>query len=167
MKVGHRLSFCVSPLSLRSCVLRPSWDQYFIEMTNVVKKRSTCLRRQVGCLIVKDNHILASGYNGVPSGITHCETTGCLREQLKVPSGERHELCRGLHAEQNAIIQAAYHGVSIGGSTLYANTKPCSICTKMLINAGVVRIVYEQHYKDDMADAMLQETKIIIEHFKG
>jgi dCMP deaminase len=148
-------------------ILRPSWDQYFIEMTNVAQKRSTCLRRQVGALIVKNNHILATGYNGVPSGITHCEFTGCLRQQLKVPSGQRHELCRGLHAEQNAILQAAYHGVSINGATLYCNTKPCSICTKMIINAGIVRIVYEMYYEDQLADSLLAETNIIIEEFKG
>ena len=142
--------------------MRPDWDLYFLEITNVVKKRSTCLRRQVGALIVKDNHILATGYNGVPSKITHCSETGCLREQLNVPSGERHELCRGLHAEQNAIIQAAHHGTSIKDSTLYTNTKPCSICTKMIVNAGIKRIVYEEYYKDKLADDILSETDIIL-----
>lgn len=140
--------------------MRPEWDEYFIEMTNLVKKRSTCMRRQVGCVIVKDHHILATGYNGVPSGITHCEITGCLREQLKVPSGERHEICRGLHAEQNAIIQAAYHGISINGSTLYCNTKPCSICAKMICNAGIVKVIYEVGYNDPLADEMLYEKKV-------
>jgi dCMP deaminase len=142
--------------------LRPEWDSYFLEITNVVKKRSTCLRRQVGALIVKDNHILATGYNGVPSKISHCSETGCLRKQLNVPSGERHELCRGLHAEQNAIIQAAHHGTSIKDSTLYTNTKPCSICTKMIINAGIKRIVYEEYYQDKLADDILSETDIIL-----
>lgn len=142
--------------------MRPDWDPYFLEITNVVKKRSTCLRRQVGALIVKDNHILATGYNGVPSKISHCSETGCLREQLNVPSGERHELCRGLHAEQNAIIQAAHHGTSIKDSTLYTNTKPCSICTKMIVNAGIKRIVYEEYYKDKLADDILSETDIIL-----
>lgn len=136
-------------------------------MTNIAKKRSTCLRRQVGALIVKNNHILATGYNGVPSGVTHCEVTGCMRQQMNVPSGQRHELCRGLHAEQNAILQAAYHGVSINGATLYCNTKPCSICSKMIINAGIVRIVYEQYYEDELADSILAETSIILEQFKG
>ena len=98
---------------------RPTWDQYFIDITHLVATRSTCLRRQVGALLVKDRNILATGYNGTPSGIRHCEETGCLRERLKVPSGERHELCRGLHAEQNAIIQAARHGINIDGSSLY------------------------------------------------
>ncbi len=142
--------------------MRPNWDRYFIEITNVVKKRSTCLRRQVGALIVKDNHILATGYNGVPSKITHCSETGCLREQLNVPSGQRHELCRGLHAEQNAIIQAAHHGTSINGATIYTNTKPCSICTKMIINAGIKRIVFEEYYEDKLADDILSETDIIL-----
>lgn len=140
--------------------MRPDWDTYFLELTNVVKKRSTCLRRHVGALIVKDNHILSTGYNGVPTKITHCSEVGCLREKLKVPSGERHELCRGLHAEQNAIIQAALHGVSIKDATIYTNTKPCSICTKMIINAGIKRIVYEVYYEDKLADDLLSETEI-------
>jgi dCMP deaminase len=140
--------------------LRPDWDSYFLELTDVVKKRSTCLRRQVGAIIVKDNHILSTGYNGVPTKITHCSEVGCLREKLKVPSGERHELCRGLHAEQNAIIQAALHGVSIKDATLYTNTKPCSICTKMIINAGIKRIVYQIDYTDKLADELLAETDI-------
>lgn len=148
--------------------MRPSWDEYFIEMANLVKQRSTCMRRQVGAVIVKDHHILATGYNGVPSGITHCEITGCLREQLKVPSGERHEICRGLHAEQNAIIQAAYHGISINGSVLYCNTKPCSICAKMICNAGIEKVIYEVGYNDPLADEMLYEKKVqLIKFEKG
>lgn len=139
---------------------RPSWDQYFIDITHLVATRSTCMRRQVGALLVKNRNILATGYNGTPSGIRHCEETGCLRERLKVPSGERHELCRGLHAEQNAIIQAARHGVNIDGSTLYCTTMPCIICTKMLINAGISRIVYEGGYSDDLAQEMVQESGI-------
>ncbi|KAA0257002.1 cytidine deaminase [Deferribacter autotrophicus] len=146
--------------------MRPDWDEYFLEIVNVVKKRSTCLRRQVGAVIVKDRQILATGYNGVPRNITHCEAVGCLRVKLNVPSGQRHELCRGLHAEQNAIIQAAYHGVSIKGSTIYTNTKPCSICTKMIINAGIKRIVYEEDYNDPLADELLAKTDIIVEHKK-
>ncbi|UOD34066.1 cytidine/deoxycytidylate deaminase family protein [Deferribacteraceae bacterium V6Fe1] len=140
--------------------MRPDWDKYFLELTDVVKKRSTCLRRQVGAIIVKDNHILSTGYNGVPTKISHCSEVGCLREKLKVPSGERHELCRGLHAEQNAIIQAALHGVSIKDATIYTNTKPCSICTKMIINAGIKRIVYQVEYSDKLADELLAETDI-------
>ncbi len=144
---------------------RPTWDQYFIDITHLVATRSTCLRRQVGALLVKDRNILATGYNGTPSGIRHCEETGCLREQLKVPSGERHELCRGLHAEQNAIIQAARHGVNIDGSTLYCTTMPCIICTKMLINAGICRIVYAEGYSDALAQEMVAEAGIEIVRF--
>ena len=131
-----------------------------MEIVNVIKKRSTCLRRHVGAVVVADNHIVATGYNGVPRHITHCEVTGCLREQLKVPSGERHELCRGLHAEQNAIIQAANYGVSLKDSTIYTNCKPCSICTKMIINAGISKIVYEEEYNDPLAAELLSETNI-------
>lgn len=144
---------------------RPSWDQYFMDITRLVATRSTCLRRQVGAILVKERNILATGYNGVPSGISHCDVVGCLRERLKVPSGERHELCRGLHAEQNAIIQAARHGINIDGSTLYCTTMPCIICTKMLINAGISTIVYAEGYADDLAREMLAETGISICQF--
>ncbi|MBW4055189.1 MAG: cytidine deaminase [Proteobacteria bacterium] len=144
---------------------RPSWDQYFIDITRLVATRSTCMRRQVGAILVKDRNILATGYNGVPSGISHCDVVGCLRERLNVPSGERHELCRGLHAEQNAIIQAARHGINIDGSTLYCTTMPCIICTKMLINAGISTIIYAEGYADDLAREMLAETGISIKHF--
>ncbi len=139
---------------------RPSWDQYFIDITHLVATRSTCMRRHVGALLVKNRNILATGYNGTPSGIRHCEETGCLRERLQVPSGERHELCRGLHAEQNAIIQAARHGINIDGSTLYCTTMPCIICTKMLINAGISRIVFEGGYSDELAQEMVAESGI-------
>lgn len=144
---------------------RPTWDQYFIDITHLVATRSTCLRRQVGALLVKERNILATGYNGTPSGIRHCAETGCLRERLKVPSGERHELCRGLHAEQNAIIQAARHGVNISDSTLYCTTMPCIICTKMLINAGIQRIVYEEGYADELAAEMVAESGIELLQF--
>jgi dCMP deaminase len=144
---------------------RPSWDQYFMDITRLVANRTTCLRRQVGAILVKERNILATGYNGVPSGISHCDVAGCLREKLKVPSGERHELCRGLHAEQNAIIQAARHGVNIDGSTLYCTTMPCIICTKMLINAGITRVVYGEGYADDLAREMISETGIKVIHF--
>ncbi len=139
---------------------RPGWDEYFMQITQLVASRSTCLRRQVGALLVKDKNILATGYNGVPSGITHCDVTGCLREQLKVPSGERHELCRGLHAEQNGIIQAAKHGACIVGSTLYCTDSPCIICSKMLINAGVVEVVFGRGYPDSLSLEMLTEAGI-------
>lgn len=138
-----------------------------MQITQLVATRSTCLRRQVGALLVKDRNILATGYNGVPSGIRHCEEVGCLREQLKVPSGERHELCRGLHAEQNAIIQAARHGINIQGAKLYCTDSPCSICSKMLINAGIEQIVYGRGYADDLAREMLAEAGIETLLFNG
>ena len=146
---------------------RPSWDQYFMDITRLVATRSTCLRRQVGALLVKDRNILATGYNGVPSGISHCDMSGCLRERLKVPSGERHELCRGLHAEQNAIIQAAKHGTNIDGATLYCTTMPCIICTKMIINAGIKKVIYGEGYADDLAREMIAEAAIEVLHFSN
>lgn len=144
---------------------RPSWDEYFMDITHLVAKRSTCLRRQVGSLLVMDKKILATGYNGAPSRLEHCLEIGCLREKMGIPSGERHELCRGLHAEQNAIIQAAYHGVSIRGATLYSTHHPCMICTKMIINAGIQRIVYEEGYADPLAREMLKEAGLKVEPF--
>ena len=139
---------------------RPSWENYFMGITALVAKRSTCLRRSVGAVIVKDKRILTTGYNGAPSGIRHCLEVGCLRERLQVASGERHELCRGIHAEQNAIIQAAYHGASIKGGDLYCTNLPCSICAKMIINAGIVRIVYSDGYADDLSTEMLNEAGV-------
>ncbi|MBN1355896.1 cytidine/deoxycytidylate deaminase family protein [bacterium] len=146
--------------------IRPSWDEYFMEIVYLIAKRSTCLRRKVGAVIVKDNRILATGYNGVPAGIRHCdECGGCLRSRLNVPSGERHELCRGLHAEQNAIIQAAFHGTSVKGSTLYCTTMPCIVCAKMIINAGIQKIIYAELYDDPLALEMLNESGIRMERF--
>jgi len=145
---------------------RPTWDQYFMEITHLVARRSTCLRRQVGAVLVKDKNILATGYNGAPTGVAHCLDVGCLREQMGVPSGERHELCRGLHAEQNAIIQAAKHGTSIEGATLYSTTMPCMICTKMVINSGIVRVVYEEGYADQLAGRMITESGVIVDRFE-
>lgn len=145
---------------------RPSWDEYFMEITHLVAKRSTCLRRQVGAIIVKDKNILATGYNGAPSGVSHCLDVGCLREKLGIPSGERHELCRGLHAEQNAIIQAAKHGTGIDGSTLYCTTLPCIICSKMIINAGIRRIVFEVGYPDKLAEEMINESGVVVDKFQ-
>ena len=142
---------------------RPGWDEYFMRIVAVVASRSSCLRRNVGALLVKDKRILATGYNGAPAGIAHCAETGCEREHLGVPSGERHEICRGLHAEQNAIIQAAVHGVPIGGATLYSTHHPCVVCAKMLINAGVKRIILAHDYPDTLAKSMLAEANIPIE----
>lgn len=139
---------------------RPDWEAYFMGFACLAAERSSCLRRQVGAVVVKDRRVLATGYNGAPSGLPHCEETGCLRKTLKVPSGERHELCRGLHAEQNAIIQAATYGVSIQGGTIYTTNFPCSICTKMLINAGIKAIMYLDGYPDDLAEELLQSARI-------
>ncbi len=142
--------------------MRPGWDEYFMEIAELVKQRSTCLRRKVGAVIVKDKRILSTGYNGPPSGLKHCEETGCLRDKLGIPSGERHELCRGLHAEQNAIIQAAMFGAGIQGGTIYITLSPCILCTKMLINAGITKIVLREDYNDQLALEMLNESGIEI-----
>ena len=137
---------------------RPNWDEYFMEVAKLTATRSTCLRRQVGAVIVKDRHIIATGYNGAPRGLSHCdERGGCLRQELGVPSGQRHELCRALHAEQNAIIQAATLGQSIEGGTIYITHQPCAICSKMIINSGIKRIVVNEGYPDDLALEFLDE----------
>ena len=128
-----------------------------MEMAQVASKRSTCMRRSVGAVIVKDKRLLATGYNGTPRGMVHCEEVGCLRTKLNVPSGKMHELCRGIHAEQNAVIQAAVHGVSVDGGTLYCTHQPCVVCTKILINAGIRRIVYANPYPDELAENMMKE----------
>lgn len=143
---------------------RPSWDSYFMELARVVRGRSTCLRRQVGAVIVKDRQILSTGYNGSPSGLKHCAEVGCLRESLAIPSGERHEMCRAVHAEQNALIQAAKHGVAIDGADVYTTVQPCVLCTKMLINAGIKRVVYEISYPDKLALAMAEEAGLELVH---
>jgi dCMP deaminase len=131
-----------------------------MSIAKMVANRSTCLRRQVGAVLVKDKRILATGYNGVPADIRHCEEAGCVRQDSSVPSGTRHELCRGLHGEQNAIIQAAYHGIPIVGSVLYCTNKPCIICSKMIINGGIRKVYYEEGYEDSLADQMLAEAEI-------
>ena len=141
---------------------RPSLDDYFMEIACVVSKRSTCLRENVGAVLVRDKHILSTGYNGAPAGLAHCEEVGCLREKLGVPSGERHELCRGSHAEANAIIQAALHGVSSEGSIMYCTHQPCAMCTKLAINARVKEIVYRSPYPDNLSLQLLDDAKIKI-----
>lgn len=146
---------------------RPSWDEYFMDITRRVATRSTCLRRAVGAILVHDKRIIASGYNGGPSGLAHCLDIGCLREKLGIPSGQQHELCRGIHAEQNAIIQAARYGVSIEGAVLYCTTQPCTQCTKMLINAGITEIVYAEGYPDDLACELLDESGIVVRRFEA
>ncbi len=136
---------------------RPSWETYFMSIARQVATRSTCLRRQVGCVIVMQKRIVSTGYNGAPSGLPHCEDVGCVREERGVASGERHELCRGLHAEQNAVIQAALYGTAVGGGSIFCTHKPCVLCTKMLINAGIRQVYYAEGYEDPMADEMARE----------
>ena len=136
---------------------RVPWGVYFMDIAHLVAERSTCLRRKVGAVAVKDKRILATGYNGAPSGTAHCLTVGCLRSQLGVPSGERHEICRGLHAEQNVIIQAAVHALSLSGADVYCTHQPCFICTKMLINCNVKNIYYVSPYPDQLSEHMASE----------
>lgn len=139
---------------------RPSWDEYFMEMAGLVSRRATCVRRMVGAVLVRDKRILATGYNGAPSGLAHCLETECVRQKLHIPSGQRHELCRGLHAEQNVLLQAALHGTSTKGSVLYITNQPCVICAKMLINAGIQEVVIGGEYPDTLAAQFLRDAKI-------
>ncbi|QDR82121.1 deoxycytidylate deaminase [Sporomusa termitida] len=141
-------------------LVRPTWDEYFMEITKVVATRSTCLRRQIGAVIVKEQRLLASGYNGAPCGLAHCGETGCVRADNQIPSGERQELCRGLHAEQSAVVQAAMYGVSIRGATIYSTHQPCSACTKIIVNAGIKRVVYQYSYPDKLAEQLIGEAGI-------
>jgi len=145
---------------------RPDNDTYFMGMAQLISTRSTCVRRQVGAVIVKDKRVLTTGYNGSPKGTMHCEELGCIRDQQNIPSGTRHELCRGVHAEQNAVIQAAYFGISIDGGTIYTTTYPCSMCAKILINAGIKEIVYADSYMDDLSKKLFDETKIIVRKYE-
>jgi len=141
---------------------RPDWDSYFMEIAKIISKRSTCKRRNVGAVAVKDKRILSTGYNGAPIGLSHCVDSGCLREKLNIASGERHELCRGLHAEQNAIIQAAYHGVCINGADIYSTHLPCSICIKMIINAGIEKVFYLDGYPDRLTMDLVKESGVVL-----
>jgi dCMP deaminase len=141
---------------------RPSWDEYFLQLARQAATRSTCLRRQVGAVLVRDRRVLATGYNGAPRGVAHCLDIGCLREQLAIPSGERQELCRAIHAEQNAVIQAAVHGVAIEGATLYTTLQPCVLCAKMLINCGVREIHYVEGYPDELSRSMFDEAGVVV-----
>lgn len=143
---------------------RPTWDEYFMEMAELTAKRSTCSRRNVGAVIVRDNRAVATGYNGAPRGLAHCEELGgCLREKLGVPSGQRHELCKALHAEQNAIISAASMGNAIEGGTIYITHQPCVICAKMIVNAGIKRIVVREGYPDELSQEILDEAGLKVE----
>lgn len=146
---------------------RPGWDKYFVEIAKLVSTRSTCLRRKVGAILVKDKRILSTGYNGAPTGLKHCDEVGCLRQKEKVPSGQRHELCRGLHAEMNTLLQACSYGVNLKGATLYSTNQPCMLCAKMLINAGIEKVVILAEYPDKQALSILREAKIKVKNLKN
>ncbi|MGE5422943.1 MAG: deoxycytidylate deaminase [Ignavibacteriales bacterium] len=139
---------------------RPSWDEYFSELAQMVGRRSTCVRRQVGAVLVKEDRIIATGYNGAPQGVQHCLDIGCLREEMNIPSGQRYELCRGVHAEQNAIINAARYGVSTLESVVYSTTQPCMLCARMLINAGVKKVVHQGDFSDDLSLQFFREAGV-------
>jgi len=143
---------------------RPSLDEYFLEIAFVVGKRATCLRNNVGAVIVRDKRILSTGYNGAPSGMEHCLEIGCIRDLENIPSGTRHEKCRAVHAEQNAIIQAAIHGVSIAGATIYCTHQPCILCTKMIINSNIKRVVYATSYPDTDSLKFFRDAGVEVEH---
>ncbi|MDR1515547.1 MAG: cytidine/deoxycytidylate deaminase family protein [Synergistaceae bacterium] len=144
---------------------RPEWDSYFLAMAMIAAARTTCLRRGVGAIIVTENRIVATGYNGAPSGARHCAEVGCLRRSLGIPSGERHEICRGAHAEMNAIAQAASSGTSINGCTVYTTVEPCSICCKLIINAGCRRVVYMTPYPDELSRTLFAEAGVRCEPY--
>ncbi|MBU1611514.1 MAG: dCMP deaminase family protein [Proteobacteria bacterium] len=146
---------------------RMPWPEYFMKIAHLVAERSTCLRRKVGAVAVRDKRMLATGYNGAPIGLAHCEEVGCLREQLKVPSGERHELCRALHAEQNILTQCAVHGVVLKGADIYCTTQPCLICAKLLINCQVNAIWYAESYPDSLTEQFLTESGITFGLLEG
>jgi dCMP deaminase len=153
-----------APVTRPALPPRPTWDEYFLHLARQAATRSTCLRRQVGAVMVRGHRVLSTGYNGAPRGVSHCLEVGCLRDELGIPSGERHELCRAIHAEQNAIIQAAVHGVAVEGATLYCTHQPCVLCAKVLINAGVREIYYVEGYPDDFARAMCEEAGVRLVH---
>lgn len=142
---------------------RPGTDQYFLKIASVVAERSTCRRHHVGAVAVRDKHILATGYNGAASGLKDCLELGCLRDQKQIPSGTRHEVCRGIHAEQNVIIQASLHGVSLEGSTIYCTHTPCILCAKMLVNAKIARYVSFGEYNDNQFVALFGEARILVD----
>lgn len=146
---------------------RPGWDSYFMMIAGVAASRSTCLRRKVGAVIVRDNHIISTGYNGAPKGLPHCGEVGCLRARLGIPSGERHEICRGSHAEMNAIAQAAAVGTSTAGATIYCTHEPCSFCTKAMINAGIKKLVYVHPYPDDLAAVMRKDASMTVDRLSA
>lgn len=145
---------------------RPSWEEYWMKIALESSTRSTCLRRKVGAVIVRENRLLSMGYNQMPSGITHCEEIGCLRERLNVPSGQRHEICRAVHAEQNAIIIAAKNGASINNSSIFVTASPCLICGKMIINAGINEVLFKEQYPDELTMEMFEEKGVKVKKLK-
>lgn len=147
-------------------IARPDIDEYFLKIASVVAERATCRRHHVGAVAVKDKHILSTGYNGAPAGLKDCLELGCLRDELNIASGTRHEICRGIHAEQNVIIQASLNGVSLGGSTIYATHTPCVLCAKMLVNARIKRFVSFGKYNDDEFIHLFKEAGIEIDKKK-
>jgi len=142
---------------------RPDSDEYFLKIASVVAERSTCRRHHVGAVAVRDKHILATGYNGAASGLKDCLELGCLRDEQDIPSGTRHEVCRGIHAEQNVIIQASLHGVSLEGSTIYCTHTPCILCAKMLVNARIDRYVSFGEYSDNQFASLFREAGIEVD----
>lgn len=148
-------------------ITRPSWDEYFLELAGLIARRSTCLRRNVGAVLVKEERIIATGYNGAPRGLQHCLDAGCLRQEKGIPSGQRYELCRGVHAEQNAIINAAFYGVSTRDAVLYCTNQPCIICARMIINAGIIKVIHQGDFEDTLSLQFMQEAGIeVIEKSK-
>jgi dCMP deaminase len=138
---------------------RIAWDEYFAKMVEVVKLRSTCKRRQFGAIITLHNQIRGTGYNGAPAGMEHCSEIGCLRDELGIESGTRHEICRAVHAEQNAILRALEFG-NINGATIYTNSFPCQICAKLIINSGVKRVVTSGTYSTTEGIKMLEKAGV-------
>ncbi|MEN6390329.1 MAG: cytidine/deoxycytidylate deaminase family protein [Syntrophomonas sp.] len=143
-------------------IVRPGWDDYFLQLADLVATRSTCLRRHVGAVLVRNERIISTGYNGAPRGLKHCLDTGCLREERQIPSGHRYELCRGVHAEQNAIINAAFYGIATQHSVIYCTNQPCIICARMIINAGIVKVVHRGNFEDTLALELMEEAGITI-----
>lgn len=141
---------------------RPGWDEYFLQLADLVATRSTCMRRQVGAVLVRNERIISTGYNGAPRGLRHCFDTGCLREEQLIPSGQRYELCRGVHAEQNAIINAAFYGIATQDSVIYCTNQPCIICARMIINAGIIKVVHRGNFDDTLALELMEEAGITV-----
>lgn len=163
------LNSIVSPgltSSQRRKTSRSTADEYFMKVALVVSERATCRRHSVGSIIVKDRSILSTGYNGAPRGATECLTVGCLRDELKIPSGERNEICRAVHAEQNAIIQAAKHGADTQGSSMYCTHSPCNVCAKMMANAGIKEVIVFEKYADQQCQTLFQELGIDLRYLK-